>query len=306
MEIEFTSSFLVDNNINDSESELDTDFDIPLDCLLLMYLVSLNILNSFKNYVKYIWNSLFVLIKTLQKNIYIFNKEFIETVNSSNGLRVCFISLFVATILTLYEVILFYVFVIPSIDKEINNSIILISQQVKQQFKFTFSIDTQIIIEILYNMNMTLPIDNLNNNLDIKLFTDILLDNYYSMIVDVSNTKLQNLIKYIFNNNNTKLFILGILKTLSIRESILVNEVNIYTIVTVCILLFFLVICLFSIKQTLSNRNEVLGGIVWVSSILTIILILMFQYSFYVYANKYKYIGTTDTDELVNFIINQL
>jgi hypothetical protein len=59
-------------------------------------------------------------------------------------------------------------------------------------------------------------------------------------------------------------------------------------------------------KYTLNYIKEILGNYVWVSSWFTIIMILSFQYSFFIYANKYKYMGITDTDEIVYFLFNQL
>lgn len=292
-----------DNDNNDCKDNNDNerfDFELNVNYRMFLYILFVNTLSYISKYSSCVFNILYNVLYTI--NMY--RKEFLITIRSNNGLRVCFISIFVATILTIYEIILFYAFVVPSINNEINKSIEMISNQLKQQIDIKFKIEPETLINILYNMNLTIPLKTFPY--DYSMFFDYLHNNYYNSIIDISNNKINNLLEYLFNNNITKQFILGILRTLSVRETILVNEINNYTIITVSLLLAFLFFCLLIINNTLSERKEELGNFVWFSCILTITMILIFQYSFYIYANKYKYMGSTDTDELVYYIINQL
>ena len=107
--------------LNDIENNLIIDFNI--DYNLLFHILTLNFIN-------YIWS-----------NITYFLTQFKNTLKSNQGLRVCFISLFIATILTVYEILLFYAFVIPEINKEVNEGLILLSFQIKQQINNNININ---------------------------------------------------------------------------------------------------------------------------------------------------------------------
>ena len=53
--------------------------------------------------------------------------NFYETLTSNNGLRATFIVIFVATMLTVYELSMFYFVVVPKVNSQINQGIIDIS-----------------------------------------------------------------------------------------------------------------------------------------------------------------------------------
>jgi hypothetical protein len=248
------------------------------------------------------------LINTIKYNLKFFFQKYVDfinifllTVNSNKGLKVCFISIFVATILTIYEIIMFYAFVVPSIYKEIINGIFIISKKIKTN-NINFNIDKSIILYVIDYFNITVlpPLNNIYN-------IDIIKNEKY-IISDIFKfeNNLNEFINYLIQNDNTKLFILSILKTFNERESILVDKINDYTIVTCSLLLGFLLFSLFIIKITLEKRNEQIGKKVWISSWFTILMILLFQYSFFTYANKYKYMGTTDINELIYYVLNYL
>lgn len=287
---------------NDIDGNLITDFNI--DYTLLIHIVTLNTIN----YIYY--------------NINYFLTQFKNTVKSSEGLRVCFISLFIATILTLYEILLFYTFVIPEIKNEVNEGILLLALQVKYQLYFNININlnnnikdnlngsntTNIFFNLIDYLNITIPYldSNTNSIINLNKYNKEYHDTYITFINTFISSIFNELLNYIINNETVKIFILSTLKTLNVRESIYVDKINTYTVLTSMFLLGFLIFSLLMIKYTLNDRKEILGNYVWVSSWFTIAMILLFQYSFFVYANKYKYMGRTDTDEIVYFLFNQL
>lgn len=235
----------------------------------------------------------------------------------NDGLRVCFISLFVATVLTVYEILLFYGFVIPEINKEVNEGIRIMAYQVKDKLDFNYiNIDDVInnndmFTGLLYYLNITIPY--LDKNTNTMIYLNQYNNNYYDIYSSYITTlnsyiilNINSIFQYIFQNNITKIFILSILKTLYIRELEYINKINTYTILTVTLLLVFLVSGLLLIYNTLNERKEILGNYVWISSAFTICMILLFQYSFFIYANKYKYMGSTNTDEIIYYVLNQL
>ena len=289
--------------LNDIENNLIIDFNI--DYNLLFHILTLNFIN-------YIWS-----------NITYFLTQFKNTLKSNQGLRVCFISLFIATILTVYEILLFYAFVIPEIKREVNEGILLVALQVKEQLYFNIDINlnnniidsninnsnnTNIFFNLIDYLNITIPyLDiNTNNIINLNKYNEDYYDTYIAFINTFVSSKFNELLKYIINNKTVKIFVLSILKTLYVRESIYVDKINTYTILTSIFLLGFLIFTLLMIKYTLNYRKEFLGNYVWIESWFTIIMILLFQYSFFIYANKYKYMGRTDTDEIVYFLFNQL
>lgn len=280
------------------------NFDFDIDYIILFNLITLNIINNIKNY--------FIKLK-------LSFGEFFSTIKTNEGLRVCFISLFVATILTIYEIILFYAFVIPEINKEVNEGIKIIAYQIKYKSQLNIDVNNVNFIDFnnfndnpfinLFNyLNLTIPYyDVKNNNI---IFLNQYNVNYYEIYLNIINnfiiSKTNILIQYILSNDIFKIFILSILKTLYIRESEYVNKINTYNIITVSFLLSFLIFSLLLIYNTLNRRKEKLGNYVWIASIFTITMILSFQYSFFIFANKYKYMGSTNTDEIIYYVLNQL
>lgn len=270
------------------------EIPIDIDFLFFIKLISLNFIFNLKLQYRNIYNK-----------INLFINEFIFTLKSSDGLRVCFISIYVATLLTIYEIILFYSFVIPEINKEINNGIITMAYETKKQTNLDINIKLKpdtLLIDLFKYLNITI-IDDITNEKIYQNTKELLYSNIITFFIQ---DKLNLLLKYIIENETTKIIVLSILKTLYQREKILVDEINNYTIITVTFLLGFLMFCLLFIKKILNERKEILGNYVWISSWFTIVMILMFQYSFFIYSNKYKYMVSTNTDELVYFILNQL
>ena len=177
--------------------------------------------------------------------------------------------------------------------------------ETKKQINLDINIKLQpdtLLIDLFKYLNITI-IDDITNEKIYQNTNELLYSNIITFFIQ---DKFNLLLKYIIQNETTKILILSILKTLYQREKILVDEINNYIVITVIFLLGFLMFCLLFIKKILNERKEILGNYVWISSWFTIVMILMFQYSFFIYANKYKYMGSTNTDELVYFILNQL
>jgi hypothetical protein len=95
-------------------------------------------------------------------------------------------------------------------------------------------------------------------------------------------------------NNNIPLDILEVLKD---RENILTTKINNYTIASAILflLLLFLLIYLLHKKQSINIY------VIMMSSII-LVLIFGFQYLFYLFGKKYKYISSISKDE-VNYLV---
>jgi hypothetical protein len=207
------------------------------------------------------------------------NGEYIQSNNYQNYniVKTLFSVLIVSAFLTIYEILMLYVFMIPEVKKQIDDGIIKLS-------------------------------------LTCKNTVNDLIDNALN---DINNTNGYNqyyiyLYKYIDLNNSTinldlvKYNILSIFKTYEQRENILINKLKIYNIFTSCILLFILFFSIFLIIYYLKKNNQIiLDKYVWIS-IITIIFILLFQYIFFIYANNYNYIGSQNEIEIVYFVMSIL
>ena len=77
-------------------------------------------------------------------------KNFYDTLISNNGLRATFIVIFVATILTIYELSMFYFVVVPKVNSQIKEGILNISENLKKT-------------DLFKNENDKLYIQDLNN-----------------------------------------------------------------------------------------------------------------------------------------------
>jgi hypothetical protein len=284
------NEYVVD--ILDFEFNLDLDLDFEFKyiyCITLIQIISLNFILFLKDIYVYLYN----IIKN-------FITVFISTINKSEALRVCFISIYVATILTLYEIILFYFFVVPEIYREINSAIILMSNNIKlTDLKISFQ--PTYIFDIIDIFNISIPFIDTN----INPYQNVYPLSYLNFFETFEN-KANDIFIYLLQNKDIQKFILSIFYTLNEREIVIINKINDYTIVTSFLLLGFLIFSLLLIKKKLNDRNEELGVKVWISCWFTVVMIILFQYSFFVYANKYKYIGSTNINELIYFILNYL
>ena len=228
-------------------------------------------------------------------------KNFYNTLVSNNGLRAVFIVIFVATMLTIYELIMFYFVVVPKVNTQINDSLSEISKQIKnvklldRNFDVNLGIDFDIntinqnkqkLENIIYNLK---KMDTTNN----YSFLFEYLDKY-------KNFKNEN-IDWISLNSFKNIF-----KTFKEREDRYIEKINKYTVYTSFLLLTILFILLLIIKNKLNSRGENIGTCVWVLSFITLFLIMIFQYSFYIFGNRYNYLGSEGNEEFIYYLLNKL
>ena len=79
-----------------------------------------------------------------------------------------------------------------------------------------------------------------------------------------------------------------------------------YTVYTAFFMLIILSILLLIIKNKLNERGEDIGKCVWILSFITLFLIGIFQYAFYVFGNKYNYLGSEGQEELLYYLLSKL
>lgn len=191
--------------------------------------------------------------------------------NNYNIVKTFFSVLIVSTVLTIYEILMLYAFMIPEVKKQINNGIIKLS-----------SVSKTIINDF---------IDSVLKDVDYKYM-------YLSGYRDLNNSTI--------NVDIVKYNILSMFKTYENRENILIDKLKTYNIFTSCVLLSVLFFSIFSTIRYLKKNNQIiLDKYVWIS-IITIVIILLFQYMFFLYASSYNYIGSQNEIEIVYFVMNIL
>ena len=238
-------------------------------------------------------------------------KSLHQTLLSTNGLRATFVVIFVATMLTIYELGMFYFVVVPKVNFQINNGIHEVSKNLKE-------IDIINTDKLIVDNDYLKEIDNFINN--IREFDS---ENKYSFLINMFEkykVNIINKIKYTIDEgiknvtnysssdiNNHKINTLkSLFETFQDREDVLLDKINNYTIVTSFFLLSVLCIILYLIKSKLNERGENIGKCVWVLSFITLFLIMIFQYAFYVFGNKYNYLGSEGNEELLYYLLEKL
>ena len=187
--------------------------------------------------------------------------------------KTLFSVLIVSAVLTIYEILMLYVFMIPEVKKQIDSGILQLSEVCKN---------------IINNYN-----NNILNTNEIQPFVLLIHKTNYNSSIDE-------------NMNIAKYNLLSIFKTYEQRESILINKLNIYNLFTSCILLFTLFFSIFLTIYYLKKNNQIIfDKYIWIS-VITIIFILLFQYIFFLYASSYNYIGSQNDIEIVYFIMSIL
>lgn len=240
-------------------------------------------------------------------------KSLYETLLTNNGLRATFVVIFVATMLTIYELSMFYFVVVPKVNTQINDGIIEVSKNIKE-------IDVINTDKLINENDYLKEIDQFLNNireLDTEnryAFLINMFEKYKVTIIDkIKNTinenvkKITNTYSSSTNYNEHKINTLkSLFETFQDREDVLLDKINNYTIVTSFFLLSVLCIILFLIKNKLNERGENIGKCVWVLSFITLFLIMIFQYAFYVFGNKYNYLGSEGNEELLYYLLKKL
>jgi hypothetical protein len=221
-------------------------------------------------------------------------KNFYNTLISNNGLRATFIVVFVATMLTVYELSMFYFVVVPKVNSQIKEGILNISENLKKT-------------DLFKNENDKLYIQDLNNIFKkIRSYDE---NNKYSYIFDFID-KYKNKVNSLLNIDNlyeSKINTFkSVFETFQERENVLIDKINMYTVYTAFFMLIFLSILLLIIKNKLNERGENIGKCVWILSFITLFLIGIFQYAFYIFGNKYNYLGSEGQEELLYYLLSKL
>jgi predicted PurR-regulated permease PerM len=207
---------------------------------------------------------------------------------SDDGLRGVFSLIFTATILTVYELALFYYVVTPGISDQINNGIKKMAKILYTNFEM--SDESGVLVKPIKKESVP--------------------DDYKKYFTDAQWSDLASEYeKAVFNNETKEQVIerlIHVLETLSEREQHYISKINNNTKFVGALLLIALCAILFTIYMVLKGRGESIGKCTWVNSILTVGLILAFNYSFYLYGNKYRYIGSKGNEEQMVYILNHL
>jgi predicted PurR-regulated permease PerM len=207
---------------------------------------------------------------------------------SDDGLRGVFSLIFTATILTVYELALFYYVVTPGISQQIDNGIKEMAKLLYTNFEM--SDESGVLVKPIKKESVP--------------------DDYKKYFTDAQWSDLASEYeKAVFNNETKEQVIerlIHVLETLSEREQHYISKINNNTKFVGALLLIALCAILFTIYMVLKGRGESIGKCTWVNSILTVGLILAFNYSFYLYGNKYRYIGSKGNEEQMVYILNHL
>lgn len=190
-----------------------------------------------------------------------FNLEVLkQELVSSNGLRSVFTLITVATILTIYEFVVFYYIIVPTVKRKISSAL-----------------------------------DNGGEALRGTLYSSL----------GISNQET-NLIRSTQEYTQTEQEIESIVQVFKDREDVKLDKINKYTIATGALILGGLVLVLYIIKHTLNSRGTTIGICTWITIGVTIALLAIFQYNFYLYGNKYKYLGSAGNEELIGFLYKNM
>jgi len=161
-------------------------------------------------------------------------------------LRGLFCVILVSTILTIYEIFMFYTNVVPTVRGAVDGGIDDIANQ-------------------------------LNDRLDVDNLCPV-----------------------------RKQFI-SVYKTLQDQENTYVDTINTYTIVSGISLLVVLFGTLAAIRYIVTQRDPAgLKGYTWSVGLTTVGLIMIFQYIFYNYGQRYKYLSGVGKEELIYYLSTRL
>jgi len=202
---------------------------------------------------------------------------FLGDLTSDNGLRALFCVLMVATLLTIYELAMFFFIVAPAIEVQIDKGLEKVSQNMKGRF------------------------DELARKIRQKV-----LEEQFKSQDPVWNAQLNTLL------NTTQPELPGadevdrVFSVFNDRERLLTSKINGYTKITGLILLFVLSVGLIWIWQILKSRGQTIGLSAWLIILYTMTMILIFQYVFYGLGKKYKYMGAYGNEELVLYLLNNI
>lgn len=228
-----------------------------------------------------------------------------QSLKSNDGLRGLFCVFFVATLLTFYELYMFFVVVVPQVKDQVDNGIEQVSNSLNDIIYTSLS-DSLDTTKTRQQLNELVKIPEIPpvNGLQVSGLptSGIPKSGIPKSISDgISSGEILD-----YLTNPAKDMTDSSLQTIKERELRLTNKINNYTKLTGLGMIVSLVLFLYGIKYVLNNRGQSIGSCTWKVAFVTIILIFSFQYSFYLYGQNYKYLGTLGDDELVYYLMKQL
>lgn len=142
------------------------------------------------------------------------------------------------------------------------------------------------------------------------------LGTFYMVIVPTIKNKIKNALEKIGNTINQLIIdkqitlprtkINDVLEIFDSREQLLLEKINTYTKYTGGVILVVITIALLVIRQMLATKGFNIALGTYMNILVTITLIGIFQYSFFNYGQKYKYIGAYGEEELVGYLLENL
>lgn len=239
-------------------------------------------------------------------------KDFIKELSSTTTLRNVFCILVIATVLAIYEIILFYIQVAPLVKTQVDNGLKNAGDSLGKELQNTVRLMlTDIKINLADNIDKLEEKNTVNINEIKKQYYNIVNKVDYDGIPNEYKQELlldldKNLQEYSETNKKIGKFILDLSKTFKERELELINTINTYTKATGVLIVLTMLILMIWVKSTLNRRGENIGSCTWKISFITISFIMVFQYIFYLYGLKYKYMGTMGQEELIYYLNNKL
>jgi len=181
-------------------------------------------------------------------------KNFINTLEKQSLLSGCLSIAITALILTIFEIVFFYMIVAPGVILQMDNGIRTSSKQLAKELEKD---------------------DDLSNVLNTAMFDD-----------------------------NTE----NILHTATEREKELVEKINFYTKATGAVIVGLLLVLVFNLKGRLdrfSGHDASMRTAFWTSGI-TVSVLIAFQGYFYMFGQKYNYLGSFGNEEFLATIYNAM
>lgn len=212
-----------------------------------------------------------------------FVKDVLSATKENNGLRGIFSIILVATILTVFELGMFYKVITPEVAGQVDSGIRDIGRALNDTF------------------------GDINNKVEgeLKKSTQMFSTTVEKTLGVKPDTKVVNVVQETLKNA-VKNSVSSVLDTFKEREALLTGKINMYTKVTGAIMLMILGLLMYLIYFTLKTRGEKLGTCTWIISGITVALILMFQYAFFRFGKQYKYIGSYGKEELLVYLMKQI
>ena len=187
--------------------------------------------------------------------------------NSPNGLGGLFSIVLTATILTVFEIVFFYVVIAPDIENIMNKYLKDIAASIANSISSTFNEQKQQVQQL-----------------------------------GVSNANIQQSINTHLSRSVSKVdTFLNIFRTFDIREEQLVNRINTYTIITGVGIILSLVFLMVWLAKALQPMGGVKKDHVF-SALMTVMVLIAFQGYFYLFGKEYKYPGSFGQEELIALI----